>query len=64
MVAETGKTYNNHWSAFVRLKNPPKGIKIEKVVKFVAFQLHESFKMVGDGRIIISPSMTDAYATS
>ena len=36
--------FNNRWTAFVRLKEKNSKYKIQKLIKYCIFELHESFK--------------------
>ena len=42
---KNGYICDNYWTAFVRLKDPIPGLKIDKVVKHCFFKLHESFML-------------------
>ena len=53
-----GYVNDNWWTAFVRLKDPIPGLKIERIVKHCFFTLHESFR-VDNHKRKITPQYID-----
>jgi transcription initiation factor IIF auxiliary subunit len=55
---KNGYVNDNWWTAFIRLKNAPDGLKIDRIVKHCFFKLHESFR-VADHKVKVTPSSFD-----
>ena len=55
---KNGYTNDKWWTAFVRLKNAPEGLNIDKIVKHCFFELHPDFK-VNDHKVKVKPQMID-----